>query len=307
MKKIITCYKVIGKHLIISLIFFSFLTGIVNAQKNFKGEISKTYQFTLKDGSVVTGKIVSISENEITISSGTMGEVRLKKININTMTQVSSINEKVSGIWFPNPNPSRYLLSNSAIPLEKNSGYYQNTWIFLNSFSYAFTNNLSISGGFEIFSLLAKEEGPYAFYINPKISFKAADNFYAGGSVLYANTFKTVSEFGGLGTFNFFATYGNNNNNITAALGWGWADGGFSSKPLVTISGMARLSKRIALVSENWLIPGVDNDSGYYGIISYGVRFLGEKTSIDLAFINNKEIASEIGIGIPWLDFVVNF
>jgi hypothetical protein len=116
-----------------------------------------------------------------------------------------------------------------------------------------------------------------------------------------------IGDFGGLGTLNAFGTYGNKNNNITGALGWGWADGNFSSKPLVTISGMTRLSKRVALVSENWIVPGAGSKSSYYGIFSYGVRFLGEKTSIDLAFMNNRDISKGIFIGIPWLDFVVNF
>jgi hypothetical protein len=290
------------------LFLVSFVAEKINAQQNITGEVSKTYQFTLKDGSVVTGKIISITNSEIVIQSGTIGELRLKKENIKNMTPISSIDEKKSGIWFANPNPSKYLLGASAIPLEKNTGYYQNTWIFINSFAYAFTNNFSVSGGFEIFSILAKGDGPYAFYINPKVSFKVADNFYAGGSALYANTIKTVDEFGGLGTFNIFGTYGNKNNNITGAVGWGWANGEFSSKPLITISGMARVSKRIALVSENWITPpGAGSDNGYYGIFSYGIRFLGEKTSIDLAFLNNKDIAEGIAIGIPWLDFVINF
>jgi hypothetical protein len=285
----------------------SFLADKINAQQNITGEVSKTYQITLKDGSVFTGKIVSITDSEIIIQSRTIGELRLKKENIKTMAPISSIDEKRSGVWFPNPNPSRYLLGTSAIPMEKNTGYYQNTWIFFNSFAYAFTNNFSVSGGFEIFSLLAKGDGPYAFYINPKVSFKVADNFYAGGSVLYANTIKTVDEFGGLGTLNFFGTYGNKNNNITGALGWGWADGEFSSKPLITISGMVRVSKRIALVSENWISPGIGSDGSYYGIFSYGIRFLGEKTAIDLAFVNNKDISEGLAIGFPWLDFVINF
>ncbi len=299
--------RAILRHLVFSLAFLSLIPGVGRAQQDLQVEILKTYQITLKDGSVVTGKILSVTGSDIVISSGTMGEIKLKKENIRTITRVSAIDEKASGIWFPNPNPTRYLLSNSAIPLEKKNGYYQNTWIFFNSFSYAFTDNFSLSGGFEIFSLIANGEGPFAFYINPKVSSRVTENFYAGGSILYANTIRTVDEFGGLGTLNLFATYGNKNNNITGAVGWGWADGNLSSSPVITISGMARLSKRIALVSENWIVPGINNNNGYYGIISYGIRFLGEKTSIDLAFINNKDIASDIGIGIPWLDFVVNF
>jgi preprotein translocase subunit YajC len=307
MKSKITYYIRILRYFMITLILMSLMPEKVNAQQNITGEVSKIYQITLNDGSIVSGKLVSITDKEVIIQSGTIGEVRLQKENIKTMLPVSSFDQKKSGIWFTNPNPTKYLLGNSAIPLEKNTGYYQNSWIFFNSFSYAFTNNISLSGGMEIFSILAKGKGPYAFYLNPKASFKVANNFYAGGSFLYANTIRSISEFGGLGTFNAFGTYGNKNNNITGALGWGWADGEFSSKPLITISGMTRVSKRIALVSENWIVPGIDSNSSYYGIFSYGIRFLGEKTAIDLAFINNRDIAKGIIIGIPWLDFVINF
>lgn len=283
------------------------ISGNAFAQQVITGEVSKTYMVTLNDGSTISGKLVSITDNEVVIQSGTLGEIRLPKANIKTMTLVSSFDDKKSGIWFTNPNPSKYLLGNSAIPMEKKSGYYQNTWVFVSSFSYGITNNLSIAGGFEIISLMAGEDGPYAFYINPKASFKVANNFYAGANILYANTIRYAEDFGGLATFNGFATYGNSNNNVTCALGWGWADGEFSSKPVIIISGMARASKRIGFVSENWIVPGIADDGGYYGIFSYGIRFLGEKTSIDLAFLNNKDIASEIIIGIPWLDFVINF
>jgi hypothetical protein len=283
------------------------IAGNAIAQQVITGEVSKTYMVTLNDGSTISGKLLSITDNEVVIQSGTMGEVRLQKANIKTMTEVSSFNEKKSGIWFTNPNPTKYLLGNSAIPLEKKSGYYQNTWIFVNTFSYGITNNISISAGFEIISIFAGGDGPYAFYINPKASFKIANNFYAGANILYANTIRTIEEFGGLATFNGFATYGNNNNNITCGVGFGWADGEFSTKPVIVVSGMVRASSRIGFVSENWIVPGVGENGGYYGIYSYGIRFLGEKISIDLAFLNNPDIASAIIIGIPWLDFVFNF
>jgi preprotein translocase subunit YajC len=307
MKNTVIQLKCIINSLIIALFVMFALTDTVNAQQNITGELSKTYQVTLNDGSVISGKLISITDNEVVIQSGTMGDIRLEKMNIKSMTQVSSVDQKKSGIWFQNPNPSKYLLGNSAIPMEKKSGYYQNTWIFFNSFGYAITNNISISAGFEIFSILMKGDGPFAFYVNPKASFKIAENFYAGANILYANTIRTVDEFGGLATLNGFFTYGNSNNNLTAAVGWGWADGEFSSKPVITISGMARASKRIAFVSENWIIPGIGDESKFYGIFSYGIRFLGEKNSIDLAFLNNKDIAKGIIIGIPWLDFTINF
>jgi hypothetical protein len=307
MKKHMHISRSIISYVIVTFLALLFLPGSLYAQKKITGEISKAYQITLNDGSTVSGTLTSLSDTDIVIQSESLGEVRLQKENIKSMTEISSINAKKSGIWFPNPNSTRYLIGSSAIPGEKKTGYYQNTWVFVNSFNYCFTNFLSVSAGFEIISIMAGKNGPYAFYINPKASFKVAKNFYLGGNILYANTIRSIDEFGGLGTLNAFGTYGNNNINITGAVGWGWSDGTFSSSPLITISGMARASKRIAFVSENWLIPKIGDTEGYYGVFSYGIRFLGEKTSIDLAFINNPDIADAIIIGIPWLDFVIKF
>lgn len=308
MKSVFFFFKKNAVSLLIVLIVACLATYPLSAQQKVQGEPGKTYQFTMNDGSVVSGKLISDTEREIVIQSGSMGEIRLEKSNIRSMTVVSTSDLKTGGVWFANPNPSKYLIGSSAIPLEKKTGYYQNTWIFVNSACYAFTNNFSVSGGFEILSILAGGDGPFVFFINPKASFKIADNFYAGGNILYANTLKTVDEFGGLATLNGFFTYGNTNNNITAAAGWGWADGEFSSKPILSISGMTRVSKRIAFVSENWIFPmNPDENMSFYGVFSYGIRFLGEKTSIDLAFINNKDIANTLIIGAPWLDFTINF
>lgn len=159
----------------------------------------------------------------------------------------------------------------------------------------------------EIMSLLAKGEGPYVFFINPKVSFRISDYFYAGGNILYVNSVRTVEKFGGLASLNGFFTLGNHNNNLTAGVGWGYAEGKFSSKPIITVSGMARASRRIAFVSENWIAPVGNEEGKLYGVFSYGIRFLGEKNSVDLGFLNNKDIAKGLIIGIPWLDFVINF
>lgn len=263
--------------------------------------VSEVYQIKLVDGALVTGKIISQTSTEVVVETNTMGMVTLSRQNIAEAVLLSSRDSSKG--WYPNPNPSKYLLGNSAIPQKKGDGYYQNTWVFFSAFNYAFTDYLSITGGFEIFSILAGGEGPFVYYLNPKVSFEVADNLYLGGNVLYANSIRTTTDFGGLGTLNAFGTYGNDNNNISLGVGWGFVEGDFASKPVISVSGMARLSKRIAFVSENWIVP-VDD---YYGVFSYGIRFLGENTSIDLAFINNPDIASEIIIGIPFLDFVINF
>jgi hypothetical protein len=64
----------------------------------------------------------------------------------------------------------------------------------------------------------------------------------------------------------------------------------------------SRLSRRIAFVTENYVIPNEDVSS----LISYGLRFFGEKLSVDLAFWNAP--GNEMRFpGIPYVAFSVKF
>jgi hypothetical protein len=201
---------------------------------------------------------------------------------------------------FENPNATRYLFGPSAIPLKKGEGYYQNVFVVLQSFNYGITKNFSIGAGFDVITPFVREVPPF-FFITPKASFKVAEKVHLGGGLLYANT--AAFELAGFGIGYGIFTYGTVENNITAGLGWGYIEGDITDGPIITVSGMARVSRRLGLVSENWIVP-VD---GYYGVFSYGLRFMSEKITVDLAFINNPDIFSEIFIGIPYVDFVIKF
>jgi len=293
---------------------FLYATESCQAQKNIVYIPGTILQITLQDGSQITGNFVSQDDQTIIVNSTSMGQITIEKSKIKSIKEISEENVKIKKgkIWFENPNPYKYLLGSSAIPKPAKTATYQNVWIFFNSFSYAPLKFMDITAGFELFSLLSKSgDAPYVYYLNPKISTKVFKNFYAGGNVLYVNYFNHSnddnSDFTGLGVLNGFATFGTTNLNITGGLGWGFVNNDFAKKPVITISGMARVSRRIALISENWFIPGINEDHDYYSNFSYGIRFLGEKNSIDLAFINNKDISKTIFLGVPFLDFVVNF
>ena len=297
-------------HLLIFVLIFTLSGQEIYAQKQQEIQPGATVVVILKDGSQVNGELVSENAGTIVIRTEAMGEVTLDRTKIKSITKVSGENLKKGKIWFENPNPYRYLLGNSAIPKPKKTATYQNVWIFFNSFSYAPTNFLDLSGGFEMFSLLsASSDAPYFFYLNPKVSTKVAKDFYVGGNIFYLNSFANHGEndFYGLGSLNGFATYGNTNKNITGSLGWGFVNGTFEAKPIISVGGMIRASRRIGFVSENWFIPDAGDEIGYYGLFSYGIRFMSPKVSIDLAFINNGDIVETIPIGFPFLDFVVIF
>ncbi len=265
-----------------------------------KTVIGKRWIVETRDGSVIQGIFLGQTEGGIRLQTDSAGEVLIPHQQIKSTKILDDSRMRNGEYWFENPNATRYLFSPSAFSLKKGEAYYQNTYLVLNSFNIGITDNLTMGGGFELISTFT---GTPAFYITPKYTFEINNKWRAGGGVLYANVLGVDSDFSGLGIGYGIVTYGNTDDNATLGMGYGFVDGELSSKPVITLSGMKRLSKRIGLVSENWLVP----TDGYYGVLSYGVRFMGERLTVDLAFINNRDIAQEILIGIPYVDFVIKF
>lgn len=254
-----------------------------------------------KDGSVIQGRFVAHTENGIRLLTESAGEITISNDQIGWMKVVEEDRFKNGKYWFDNPNATRYLFSPTAFSLKKGEAYYQNTYLVLNSFNYGITDNLTIGAGFELFSTFS---GDPVFFVNPKYTFRINDKLRAGAGVLYANISSNTTNFSGLGIGYGILTYGNTDDNITLGMGYGFVEKELANRPVFTLSGMKRLSSRIGLVSENWIVPVED----YYGVYSYGLRFMGEKLTVDLALLNNPDIASDfLFIGFPYIDFVVKF
>jgi hypothetical protein len=293
-------------------LFLFFTVNSLLAQQ----DTSKTYRIILNNGTEILGTVIQMQDSVVIVEANDIGQITLLKKNIKSMEKISEANFKDGTYWFPNPNATRYLIGPSAIPLKAGEGYYQNTYLLLNSFNFGATDFLSFGCGFELITTFA--QGNPAFYFTPKVSFKAATNFYLGGGLLYASIPNGDDDRDKVGIAYGIGTYGTDNSNVTVGVGYGFTNGDFSQSPFITFSGMIRTSKKLALVSENWLIPSSEETYDSYGniisttttypaYISYGLRFFGEKLSVDLAFINSGEIVNSIGIGIPFVDFVVKF
>jgi hypothetical protein len=296
------------KNLIQTLLFtlLVFATSNVFGQKtNISDPIdsAKIHRIELNDGSVFIGNILQKDSENIVIRTSTIPKMEIPIKKIKSIENIDESNFQNGIYWFPNPHASRYLYGPSAFSLKKGEGYYQNTYLLLNSFNVGITDNFSIGGGLELISTFATRKP--IFFITPKVGFKVSEKFHAGGGFLFASmpSFYSAARFS-LGTAFVTGTYGSKEHNMTGSLGWGFVEGKFSGSPIITLSGMTRVSERASLITENWLAP---IGGGYYGLFSYGVRFFGKKMAVDLAFINNPDIAKAILIGIPYVSFTVKF
>ena len=255
---------------------------------------------TTQDKSTVMGRILEIRENEVLFKAefGVIVIPIAKIVNIE-MAPVSALRQ--GEYWFPNPNATRLFFAPTARMLKKGDGYFADYYLFFPALAYGITDNITIGGGMSL--LPGVDINKQIFYFTPKIGLSATPNFAlgVGGLIIKIPNFDDDEKSPLVGLFYGVGTLGNPNSSLTIGLGYGFVDDDFADKPMVMIGGEHRISRRLALVTENWILPGVDNP-----MISYGMRFFGEKLSVDLALLNTlgKEA---IFPGIPYVDFVFNF
>lgn len=294
----------------IMVVFFGFFQKTVGQGVLIPAVIDSTklYRVEMNEGSVFIGNVIGRDSISLKMKTSSIPMVHIAYSSIKSFVAVDAENYKKGEYWFPNPHASRYLFGPTAFSLQRGDGYYQNTYLLLNSFNYGVTDHFTFGGGVELMSLFGgfdSDGSDPIIFITPKYTWNLNPKWNVGTGIIYASLpdFGADGSRSGVGIAYGIATYGNIEHNITGGLGWGFEGDEFNSKPIITISGMSRIASKAALVSENWLIP-VD---GYYGIYSYGLRFFGEKLAVDLALLNNKDIAEEIFIGIPYIDLVVKF
>lgn len=274
-----------------------------------KVDSTVTYRFEMRSGSMITGQVISVSDETIGLRTSGIGSILLARSEIVRVLLLNQSNQREGRYWFPNPHATRYLVGPSAIQMRKGEGYYQNTYLFLNSAAYGITNHVSVTGGFELLSTLGKNSNGPIYYLSARGGAQVVDKLHVGGMATYLsipNWFADDSdgERGSFGAVAGMATYGTADAQLTGGAGWGYSSSGLSQRPVLTFSALVRLSRGIALLSENWMFPV---EQQYNGIYSYGLRFMGESVAVDLAFINNKDIGEWLVIGIPFIDFVVKF
>ena len=293
------------KHLLVVLFFLLIVgEGHLFGQENFadfKYDKTKNYIIELVDDTRFVANVIEWDSLSVFIKTSSILRIAIPYNKIKKIIELDSNNFKAGEYWFENPHSTRYLFAPSAYNLKKGEGYYQNAWLILNSFNIGITDYFSFGGGIELISTFG--EGKPIFFLTPKVGFKIRDKLNVGGGIIFASIPDFDNNRFNMGITYGIATYGSLDHNFTGGLGWGFFDREFESKPIIVFAGMARVGKKWALVTENWIAP-ID---GYRGIYSYGVRFFGEKIAIDLAFLNNADIVEAIVIGIPYIDFVIKF
>lgn len=264
------------------------------------------YAVTLTNATTLIGRITLVSADSVRVVSSAMtATVARREVRTVRAYPASALHDGV--LWPENPHATRLLFAPTAIPLRRGEGYFADFWIFFASAATGITDRFTMGAGMSLLPL--DNFGDNIFYALPKYTVVSQPRLKVALGALIASVPWSSNDDGGrrrqsLGILYGVATTGSPESNLTLGAGWGYVGGTLANKPVITVGGQHRATKRIALISENWFVP-FDNGGG--GFVSYGVRMLGEKIAVDLALGSPVGADTFYFPGIPLLGFAFKF
>ncbi len=277
--------------------------------------LNKRVKVSLKDGTDLVGILQSMSGQNLFLKSDNIGDVTLDMANILTVKEIEG-QHRDGQFWYDNPHPTRYFFAPSAFTLRKGEAYYQNAYLFVNSVTYGVTDNFTMGVGYV---LNPSFKGTQVFFLTPKFSFpsKSKVKFGVGSFIIGTTTpnytyggppnYTTTQNGRSLSTIGIVygnATFGTKEHNASVGLGYGFAQGTFSSTPVINFAYMNRFAKNVAVVSENWVAIAGGSTGG---IFSGGLRIFGERLAVDLALAVPASTGYNDVFIIPYIDVVYKF
>ena len=180
--------------------------------------------------------------------------------------------------------------------LSPGEGYYSNTYLFFQTFAGGLSERMTIGGGM---TLVPAGLDNQIYYLTPKVGLLNSETVnVAAGALLVLAPMDDGHSFGILYSV---ATYGGIDGSMTAGLGWGYYDNELANRPAIMVGGAKRVSRRVSFITENYVFPRESNP-----LLSYGVRFFGEKLATDLAMIYPMGSGMPFP-GVPFVSFTVKF
>ncbi|AKJ02313.1 hypothetical protein ATI61_108298 [Archangium gephyra] len=276
------------------------------AAESGKRELSR---ITLKDGQELHGVVVRQDSQVVVVELADGDRMELPARQVKDITTEHNAQVRDNGeIWFQDPNRTRYLYAPSGMMLRQGEGYFSQKELFFSSMNYGLSDNITVQAGAVVPAWLLGAGG-FNFIAGVKVGGSVGDRLHlaAGAQGLFIPGIGT--GIGGAVGFVFgTATYGTPDAHLSLGLGKPFtltnSGGSLDSTLITTISGNLRVSQRVALVTENWLMPTIGITSGQLPMLnSLAVRLFGESWAVDLGGIRVPGLA----IPIPWVDFAYNF
>ena len=279
-----------------------------------------THVLKTREGSTLLGRLIADSADTVRFETS-LGILAIPKRNVAEVKAVRPSEVRDGEYWFPDPNRTRLFFAPTGRMLRTGEGYYSNTDLFLQNFAGGASDHVTLGGGFSLFP--TGDMSGQVYYFTPEVGvYNTEQNNVALGGIL---AWVPTDDGKPFGIVYGVASHGGADGSVSGGLGWGFYGSDMSSRPVAMLGGARRVSQRLALLTENYgmlyddtqsycvATPGgyncTDNTRHRVGVLSlYGVRFMGEKMSVDLALANLATHDTHWFFpGVPYVAFAVRF
>jgi hypothetical protein len=251
-----------------------------------------TDELSLRDGTRAYGRVEKVDGGLVTFRTTAGATLEVQAADIVSVHPVSGT---VSGGEFrrADPNPTRLFFGPTARSLKQGTGYAGVYEIILPFVQVGITDRISFGAGTP---LIFGDGGAHPFWITPKVQ------VYSGGAAQVSvgvMHFLNVGD-GNLGIAYVVATRGSTDSAVTGGVGYAY-DRTYDSKngaPVAMIGGEHRVTRGMKVMTENYIFNGG-------GILTGGVRWMGEHFSADLALVVPTDRGSTVSF--PLVNVVSSF
>jgi hypothetical protein len=251
-----------------------------------------TDELVLRDGTRAYGRIDRVENGLVTFTTTAGASLQVQTAEV---VSVHPVNGTVSNGEFrlADPNPTRLFFGPTARSLKQGAGYVGVYEILLPFVQVGITDRISFGAGTP---LLFGDGSAHPFWITPKVQVYSGASAQVSVGVMH---FLNVGD-GGLGIAYVVATKGSTDSAVTGGVGYAY-DRSYDNKndaPVAMIGGEHRISRGVKFMTENYILSGA-------GILTGGVRWMGERFSADFAMV--VPIDGDSTIAFPLVNVVYSF
>lgn len=228
-------------------------------------------QLELNDGSSVIGRVQSVDGGRFVFRTASGVEMTVDVTAVRSLEPFTG--RIVNGeAWQDDPNATRLFFAPTGRSLKKGEAYFGVYEILLPFVQVGITDYISIGAGTPL--LFGDFDRPV--WVTPKIKLMETRSTAVSAGVMHFFNIDDAS----VGIAYGVVTQGSTDNAVTVGLGYSYArtDDDDAGSGVVMLGGERRVSRRIKLVTENYVFKGG-------GFASGGLRFFGEKLSADFGIV----------------------
>lgn len=248
------------------------------------------YEVRLSDGTVTFARVTAVDRETVVLTTVAGGRLEIDRSHIVDLSPATG--EVVNGqFWNEDPSGTRLFFSATGRTLREGQSYVGTYLIFLPFGAYGLTDRITIAAGAPV---LFGEFEP--FYLAPKVMIVERPTARVSlGTLAFFYDDEVVGIAYGVGTF------GSADRAVSAGVGYFYSGDELSNEPAIMFAGETRVSRRIKLISENYILP---ERVGH--ILSGGIRIIGDRIATEVAVFG---VVAEGGGGccLPTVNFSYSF